>query len=146
MYLLCCAILFALLSAYKPHRYEWGVLAIVTLLVSINAALLDHNGSALYWNRAVITFVGAMLLMRRKTTLGFYHSIILLTTLCAYGILAYHVADGTHGAIRELYKATIYGLVGCQFIAVFPTIWAVYRDHRSDCRAWLVHLQRDKRA
>jgi len=145
MYLLYCSLVFSILSTYKPHRYEWFTLAIVTFLVAINTLLLDHNGSILYWNRAVITFTGAMFLIRRKTTLGFYHAIILLTTLFMYGYLAYHVAYNTHDTIRTFYRATIYGLVGCQFISIFPTIRACYRDHCSDSRARLVDLQRNSR-
>jgi len=142
MYLLYCSIAFLLLSIYKPHRYEWFTLSIVTFLVAINAMCLDNNGSILYWNRAVITFIGAMFLIRRKTTLGFYHALILLCTLLMYGYLAYYVALGTHDTIRNFYKATIYGLVGCQFISIFPTLWSAYRSHCANSSAWLVNLQR----
>lgn len=145
-YLLCCSALFFALSLYKPHRYEWFTLAIVTLMVSINTMLLDHNGSILYWNRVVITFVGAMFLIRRKTTLSYYHAIILLTTLCLYGYLAYHVALNTHDTIRSFYGASIYGLVVCQFISVFPTLWAAYRSYCSSDSTWLVNLQRNSRS
>ena len=146
MYLLCCVVLFAVLATYKPHRYEWCVISIVTVLVLLNTTLLDHNGSVLYWNRAVITFVGAIALLKPRSVLGFYHSLILLATLCAYGTLAYHVAEGTHQLIRTEYKAFIYGLVGCQLISVFPTIWAAYRDFNSDSGADLEHLQRNSRS
>ena len=145
MYLLYCSLVFLILSTYKPHRYEWFTLAIVTFLVAINTLLFDHNGSVLYYNRAVITFVGAMFLIKRKTTLVFYHAIILLTTLFMYGYLAYHVVYNTHDTIRNFYRATIYGLVGCQFISIFPTIWTAYRDYCTDSSARLVNLQRNSR-
>ena len=144
-YLLCCSALFFALSLYKPHRYEWLTLAVVTLLVSVNTMLFDHNGSILYWNRAIITFFGAMVLIKRQTTLGFYQSIILLAALSMYAFLAYHVAGGTHGTIREFYTGVIHGLVVCQLIAIFPTIWSCYSDYNSVGRARLVNLQRNSR-
>lgn len=121
MYLLYCSIAFLILSIYKPHRYEWFTLSIVTFLV-------------------------AMFLIRRKTTLGFYHALILLCTLLMYGYLAYYVVLGTHNTIRNFYKATIYGLVGCQFISIFPTLWSAYRSYRSSNSPVLVNLQRNSRS
>jgi hypothetical protein len=131
---------------YKPHRYEWFTLAVVTLLVSVNTMLFDHNGSIIYWNRAVITFVGAIILLKRKTTLSFYHSIILLASLSMYAFLAYHVAGGTHGTMREFYTGVIHGLVVCQLLSIFPTLWAAYRNYITSRFTRLVHLQRDSRS
>ena len=146
MYLLCCSVAFILLSIHKPHRYEWLTLSIVTFLVAVNTMLLDPNGSILYYNRAVITFIGAMFLIRRRTILGFYHAIILLIALFMYGYLAYHVANNTHDTIREFYKAMIYGLVWCQFISVFPTLRATYYRVYRDRRASMGYLQGDSRS
>lgn len=130
---------------YKPHRYEWFTLAVVTLLVSVNATLFDHNGSVIYWNRAIITFIGAMVLIRRQTTLSFYHSIILLASLSMYAFLAYHVAGKTHGTIREFYTGVVHGLVICQLVAVIQTIRSIYHSYSANNRARLVNIQRDSR-
>ena len=141
-YLLCSSILFGLLAIHPKYRYEWSVLAAMTFFVWLNSVSFDRNGTQLYFNRAVLTFVGALLLCVRKNYLGYGHALVLLATLIAYGTLAYHVALNTHDTIRETYKATIYGLVGCQFIGIFPTVRLAYRDINSSCRAWLVNLQR----
>ena len=104
--------------------------------------VLSNEDPMLYKLVPTVTFVGAVVLCIPRTTLGFYHSIILLVTLVAYAALAYDVAHGMHILIYNNYEATIYGLVGCQLIAIFPTIRLAYRDHHSDIRAWLVNLQR----
>ena len=108
--------------------------------------VLSNEDPMLYKLVPTVTFVGAVVLCIPRTTLGFYHSIILLVTLVAYAALAYDVAHGMHILIYNNYEATIYGLVGCQLIAIFPTIRLAYRDYHSDIRAWLVNLQRVTRA
>ena len=145
-YLLGCSIMFAILAIHPKHRYEWLVLAFMTFLVWVNSVMFDRNGHELYLNRAILTFIGALLLCVRKNYLGYGHALILLATLATYGVLAYHVAMNTHDEIRAAYKATIYGLVGCQFIGIFPTVWCAYRDINSSSGSWLVNLQRYTRS
>jgi len=145
-YLLGCSILFAILAIHPKHRYEWSVLAIMTFLVFINSVIFDRNGHELYLNRAILTFIGALLLCVRKNLVGYGHALILLATLATYCVLAYHVAMNTHEEIRATYKATIHGLVGCQFIGILPTIRCAYRDINSSGGSWLVNLQRYTRS
>ena len=118
------------------------MLAVMTSLVWANSVMFDRNGHELYFNRAFLTFIGALFLCARRNYLGYGHALILLATLATYGVLAYHVAMNTHDEIREAYKAAIYGLVGCQLIGIFPTLRCIYRDINSSRRAWVVNLQR----
>ena len=146
-YLLCVAFLTFILSLiYKPHRTVWLLISGMSFLLWANVHMFDPQGVVLYWHRAIIVTITGGLLIRHGSWLGFYHSIILLVTLVAYAALAYDVAHGMHVLIYNNYEATIYGLVGCQLIAIFPTIRLAYRDHHSDIRAWLVNLQRATRA
>lgn len=140
-YLLCVAALFLALSTYKPHRTQWLIVGIMSLSLWINVQLCDVDGNVLYWHRAFIVMAAAVTLCITRTALGFYHAIILLTTLVTYAALAYDVAHGRHILIYNNYEAFIYGLVGCQLIAIFPTLWAAYRDYNSNRRARLEHLQ-----
>ena len=146
LYLALCAVLFGVLAIYRPSRIEWLTLCVVTVINFVLTCVLSNEDPMLYKLVPTITFVGAVVLCIPRTTLGFYHSIILLVTLVAYAALAYDVAHGMHILIYNNYEATIYGLVGCQLIAIFPTIRLAYRDHHSDIRAWLVNLQRVTRA
>ena len=146
LYLALCAILFGVLAIYRPSRIEWLTLCVVTVINFVLTCVLSNEDPMLYKLVPTVTFVGAVVLCIPRTTLGFYHSIILLVTLVAYAALAYDVAHGMHILIYNNYEATIYGLVGCQIIAIFPTIRLAYRDYHSDIRAWLVNLQRATRA
>ena len=128
---------------HKDHRSIWLIVSACMLLQWFNVQFTDVEGVCRYWNRAVITTVaGTCLLIRPRSWLSFYHSIVLLVTLVTYAALAYDVAHGRHILIYNNYEAFIYGLVGCQLIAIFPTLWAAYRNYHSSCRAWLVNLQR----
>ena len=131
-----------MLAIYRPSRIEWLTLCVVTVINFVLTCVLSNEDPMLYKLVPTVTFVGAVGLCIPRTTLGFYHSIILLVTLVAYAALAYDVAHGMHILIYNNYEATIYGLVGCQLIAIFPTIWLAYSDYHSDIRAWLVNLQR----
>lgn len=131
----------------KNHRSIWLIVSACMFLQWVNVQFTDVEGVCRYWNRAaIVTVSGVCLLVRPRSWMTFYHSIILLVTLVAYAALAYDVAHGMHILIYNNYEATIYGLVGCQLIAIFPTIRLAYRDHHSDIRAWLVNLQRVTRA
>ena len=134
------------MAIYRPSRIEWLTLCVVTVINFVLTCVLSNEDPMLYKLVPTVTFVGAVVLCIPRTTLGFYHSIILLVTLVAYAALAYDVAHGMHILIYNNYEATIYGLVGCQLIAIFPTIRLAYRDYHSDIRAWLVNLQRVTRA
>jgi len=141
-YLALCAVLFGVLTLYQPHRREWLTLCVVTVLTFILTCVLSNEDPLLYKLVPTITFVGAVILCIPRTTLGFYHAIVLLFTLVAYAALAYDVAHGQHILIYNNYEGVIYGLVGCQIIAIFPTLWAAYRDFNPSGCSWLVNLQR----
>lgn len=145
-FMLLLTILFLAMASYKAHRVEWLIIATVTVLVFINLHLFDSNDPRLYWNRAAITFLGASALCVRCSFIGYYHAVVFVLTLCAYGALAYDVSQGAHILIYNHYEAVIYGLVGCQLIGIFPTIWSDYRDWHSSYRAGMADLFGDKKA
>lgn len=146
IYLLLCAILFSALALHKAHRTEWSILAVMTFVNFILTCVLSSEGEILYVLVPVVTSAGAMSLCSRRTTLGFYQAIILFVTLIAYGALAFDISRGEHVLIYNNYEAVIYGLVGCQLVGIFPTIWAAYRDFTAGRSAWLFDNKRNKRA
>jgi hypothetical protein len=128
---------------YRPHRKEWLILAVMTILVWINTDVFDRNDQQLYINRAVITFIGGTMLVLRRSFIGCYHSVILLLTLCAYLALAFDVSQGRAILVAgETYRTIIYGLVGCQLMGIFPTIFAAYRDRNSNNFISVANLSR----
>lgn len=145
MYLLYCSVLFAVMAVPKRHRVEWAVLAVLTAATWFNKEMLDRNGDALYILRASLTFIAAILLVRTRSTLGFYQAIILLCVLLAYGASAYDVAIGKDVLIYSNFRAWIHGLVACQLIGIFPTVWDIFRDLTSSGRTGGQHLPRRKR-
>ena len=120
--------LFLLLAIHPSHRREWLVVACVTFLVWVNTEAFHHNDPRLYWNRAIVTFVGAGWLCWYRSFTGYYHASIYLLTLITYGALAFDVSQGRHILIYNYYEAVVYGLVGCQLIGTFPTLRAAYHD------------------
>lgn len=75
-----------------------------------------------------VTSIGAVALCTSASFLGFYQSAILLLTLVAYVALEFDITQGAHVLIYNNYEAVIYGLVGCQFITIYPTIRLTYND------------------
>lgn len=143
-FMLLLALLFIMLSIYGQHRIEWITVAAVTALVWLNLHLLDHNDTRLYFNRAIITFAGAAILTSRGSFIGYYHATIFALTLLAYSALALDVSQGRHILIYNNYEAVIYGLVGCQLIGIFPTVWAIYRDIDSSASFGVADIFRAK--
>lgn len=139
IYLLLCAIVFWLMSVIGKNRREWLTLAAVTIINFVITVIFDRNGTTLYALVPITTSVGAYVLCKCWSQLGFYHAIILFTTLAAYAALAFDVSQGRHVLIYNNYEAVIYGLVGCQLISVFPTLWVAYRDHIASRGNWLVN-------
>lgn len=140
------ALMFIVAMVYEPHRYVWLLVAVMSLLLWVNVQLTDVEGICRYWNRSVIVTATGLLLLRHGSWLSYYHALITFVTIVAYAALAYDVTQGRHILIYNNYEGFIYGLVGCQLIAIFPTLWAAYRDHDSSRSAWLVNLQRYKRS
>ena len=132
--------------SHKEHRSIWLTVAACMLAQWVNVQLTDVEGVCRYWNRSVIVAATGLLLLRRGSWLSYYHSLITLAVLVAYAALAYDVTQGKHILIYNNYETAIYGLVTCQLIAIFPTIWSACRDYHSDIRAWLVNLQRATRS
>lgn len=145
MYQLCLAALFASLAVYRPHRYEWGVLAILLLSTWTNTIVFSNNDIELYFIRAVLTTLACTALILRGSTLSMYQSVILLLTLLAYGALAIDVAQGERVLIYNHYEAIIYGLVIFQLIGVYPTIRAGYSDWVAGRKPRLEYFQTGKR-
>lgn len=127
-FMLGLCVLFLLLATHPSHRREWLVVACVTFLVWVNTEAFHHNDPRLYWNRVIVTFVGAGWLCWFRSRLGFYHAAIYFLTLSAYGALAFDVSQGRHIVIYNYYEAVIYGLVGCQLVGVLPTVRTAYND------------------
>ena len=146
MYLLFCAVVFALMAIPERHRYEWAVLAVLVILLWCNKEMLDRNGDALYFVRASLVFVGASLLVRRRSFIGFYQAVILLCILGAYGALAYDMAHGEHILIYDSFGDWIHGFVACQLLGVLPDLWTTYRRHNPSGGTGRQHLPRNKRA
>jgi hypothetical protein len=132
--------------SHKEHRSIWLIVAACMLAQWVNVQLTDVEGVCRYWNRSVIVTATGLLLLRHGSWLSYYHALITFVTIVAYAALAYDVTQGRHILIYNNYEGFIYGLVGCQLIAIFPTLWAAYRDHDSSRSAWLVNLQRYKRS
>jgi len=144
-YLLCISALFLVLSKYEKHRTPWLILCVMSFALWVNVQLCDVEGVVLYWHRALIVTAAGVLLLKNASVLAFYQAIVLLATLVTYAALAYDVAHGRHILIYNNYEAFIYGLVGCQLLGIFPTLWAAYRDFNSSRRAGLVNIQRYNR-
>ncbi len=126
MYMLFMSILFLVLSAHEKYRFEWRVLSGLLFMTWINICVYSSTDPELYFIRAVLTIVAALLLLSVKSKFGLIQSIILLLTLIAYGMLAYDVSQRAHILIYNYYEAVIYGLVICQLISIYPTIRAGY--------------------
>lgn len=126
MYMLFMSILFLILSTHNLYRFEWRILSCLLFMTWINICVYSSIDPELYFIRAVLTVVAALSLLTTKSRLGLYHSLILLLTLIAYGMLAYDVSQQAHVLIYNYYEAVIYGLVGCQLIGCYPTIRAGY--------------------
>lgn len=147
MTLLYCSAFFAVMAVPKRHRFEWAVLAVLAALTWFNKEIFDHNGSALYYVRAFLTFGAAIALSRAGTFLGYYQAAILLLTLIAYCVLAYRTAEGTlYASVILEYRESIHALVMGQFIGVMPAIWDCYRRLNSSGRTGRQYLSGDKRA
>ena len=125
-YLLFCAVFFLLLSIHEKYRFEWLTVSIMSALLWVNTEVWGHNDPELYFIRAVIVAVAALSLLTSKSRLALYHSLILLLTLIAYGMLAYDVSQQAHVLIYNYYEAVVYGLVACQLIGCYPTVRAGY--------------------
>lgn len=126
MYMLFMSILFLVLSIHETYRFEWRVLSCLLFMTWINVCIHSSTDPELYFMRAVLTIIAALLLLRVKSKFGLLQSIILLLTLIAYGMLAYDVSQQAHILIYNYYEAVIYGLVICQLISIYPTIRAGY--------------------
>lgn len=146
MYLLYCAIIFALVAIPKRYRFEWTVLSVLMVLLWCNKEVFDKNGEAVYVIRAMLAFGAAMLLLLPKSLIGFYQSVILLGVLTSYGLLAYDVASREYSLIYDNYEMVTYGLVLCQLIGILPSLWAGYRDRFPSGGVAGRYLQGNKRA
>ncbi len=145
MYLLCCAVIFALFAVPVKHRFEWSCLAILSVFLWCNKSIFDISGAILYYNRAVFTFIIGLLLVRRFSMVGIYQAFILLLMLISYGLLAHHVSIGHAGWYYNNYENVIHGLVICQFIGIFPIVWDRDNDSATDFDFISKYLQRFKR-
>ena len=114
------------LSTHKKFRFEWRVLSGLLFLTWVNVQIFTPVDSELYFIRSLLTLFAALTLLKSGSLFGLIHSLILLLTLIAYGMLAYDVSQGVHILIYNYYGAVIYGLVICQLLTVFPTIRAGY--------------------
>lgn len=126
MYMLLMSLLFLILSIHERYRFEWLVLSGLLFMTWVNTCLYEAVDPELYFIRSVLTIIAALLLLKPKSIMGFCHSLILLLTLIAYGMLAYDASQQAHILIYNYYEAVIYGLVICQLIACYPTIRAGY--------------------
>ena len=144
-FMLCLSILFAALALYKPHRYEWSVLALLMFLSWVNTTIYVVNDVERYFIRAVLTTLAGLALMLKRSDLSVYHAVILLFTLVAYGALAFDVSQGVHVLIYNYYEAVIYGLVIFQLFGVYPTLRASYSDWVTGREPRLVNNQMGER-
>jgi len=135
-----------MLTVYRPHRYEWGVLSFLLLATWVNTLVYDHNDVELYVIRSTLTMIAGSLLVIRWTPLSVYQACVLLLTLSAYGMLEFDVSQGEHVLIYNYYEAVIYGLVTCQLFGVYPTVRNSYIDYIASRTPWMEHLQRDSRS
>lgn len=139
------AVTFGLLAINPKVRYVCSLLCGLNVLLLIVTTFCDRNGDTLYWLRTISTTAVAVLACIPRTTIGYYQSVVLLATLCAYAALAYDVSQGQHVLIYNSYETVIYGLVACQFIGIFTAIRYVNYDHiKRGVRSFL-HLQRNQR-
>lgn len=143
IYLLLCTIIFLSLALY---RREWLILAMMTYCNYLLTVVYSSADPMLYKLVPVVTCIGALRLCWYRTTLGFYHAIILLLTLIAYAALAFDVSQGRHILIYNNYEAVIYGLVACQFVAVLPAIRATYHYFTAGRRTGLENIRWDPRS
>ena len=143
MLFLALAAAFGLLAIFKQVRQVCLLLSALNIFLLFTTTLCDKNSDTLYWFRTIGTTLVAVLACIPRTTIGYYQSIILLSTLCSYGALAYDVSQGRHVLIYNSYETVIYGLVACQFVGIFTAIRYVDYDHiKRGVRSFL-HLQRN---
>jgi hypothetical protein len=117
------------------------VVAVVYFAEWVNVQSFDLDNQCLYLSRSVIVFSGAIALCSNRTLLGYYQASVLAMTLCAYLLVEYDAGHGTN-LIYDNYEAVIYGLVGCQFIGSFPTIWSACRDFFAGSGASVANILR----
>lgn len=146
MYLVYCSLIFILIAILKNQKFEWGLLALLSVLLWCNKETFDVTGSVLYYNRAVLTFVISLILISRKTMIAYYQSVVLLFMLMAYCALGYDVSINAHYLIYNNYENVIHGLVICQFIGVFPSVWRRDNDRNAGIDFINKYLSRNERA
>lgn len=146
MYRLALLILFAALSAYRPHRSVWATLACVSAAELVAWGVCSPQEAPLYVIRATAALLGGLALCQIGSRLAFYQASVLLLTLVAYLALSIDVAAGEHVLIYNYFEAVIYGLVALQLVGVFPTIRDSFILRDSSSPVSMGHLQRDKKA
>ena len=105
----------------KENWYTWLLLSILCSLLKCNTALFSILMDARYTVRCTIMLMFAILLMKEYTKIAGYQSFILLLFLAANLLMLYDTSFDNY--FYANYEAIIYGLVGCQFIAIIPRIW-----------------------
>lgn len=145
-YLLACSVMFLVAACLGRNRFEWLTLSGLYAANYTLTLILGSEGSALYALVPIVTFVSAVMLCKPRTALGFYHAIILLSTLIAYAALAFDVSQGRHVLIYNNYEAVIYGLVGCQLVTVFTALLSAYNDYNTSGDTNLARLQGNSRS
>ncbi len=129
MYLIYFTIGFMLLAIPSRDRFEWGCLAILSLLLYINILIIGTNWDTRYLNRCSLILICGMVLLWRNTPLAFYQAVVLLLFLIANMCLMYDIAHGRHILILNHFKAVIYGLVVGQFLGAIPAVWRTLRSN-----------------
>lgn len=138
--------LFAVLSLYRPHRFEWGVLSMLWFSLWVNTSIYGHNDTELYVVRSVITTIAGLALVGRWTMLSSLLAVIMFITLLGYAALAFDVSQGRHILIYNYNEAVNYGLVICQIICTYPTLRDSYINYTAGSTSRLEHLQRNSRS
>ncbi len=141
IYPLICAAAFYSLSKLKRDAGAWRILAAVAVGEWLSLSALGGHEVVVHFAVSAVAFAGALALCSRRSLLGYYQASILAMTLCSYWLVEYDAWNGTN-IIYDNYETVIYGLVGCQFVGSFPTLWAAYRDIASGRGSWVADILR----
>lgn len=122
-YLMWTSLMFLTIANVSKHKIEWFILSVLCVLLWLNKSIFTNTDDALYYIRAFMCFISALLLSYNRTKIGLYQAFILFLILSSYAALAFDVANNKHILIYNNFEGVIHGLVSCQFLGVFPEIW-----------------------
>lgn len=120
----------------SKQRSVWGVLVVMSALLNINSIVFSHEfDSILYYNRAFIVFIAALVLIRINTCHSYYQSVICVLTLCLFGLLEYDLTT-YENIVYSKYEDYVHGVMAIRIVGFilgfYEQIWFTGGDNSTD--------------